>query len=74
MPALFARMPRAWDNKREVERAHAHRLLDQVAKGLSQAGESEITRALWITGDMVPVVSSTQGLADVAQPQGALMT
>lgn len=65
MPVLFAREPRAWDNKRDVDRAHAHRLLDAAAKGLSTATEAEITRALWITGDAVPVVSTTSGLADL---------
>lgn len=56
---LHRREPHPYASAREVSRARAHQLLDAVRTGRTEATQSEITSALWATGDMVPVVRRT---------------
>lgn len=52
---LYRRHVHEWDTARDKARAEAHRLLDAARRPGSTVTEAEITRALWATGDMVPV-------------------
>lgn len=62
---LFARESRPCDTAAEVQRAHAHRLLDGARLGLQACNDAEIARALWVTGDARPVGPNHKGLADL---------
>lgn len=75
MTALFERKPGPGATAAEIRRAHAHRLLDEIRAGVSQATKAEVAAALRITGDSLPLTRERHGLASAtAGTQEQLMT